>query len=229
MGNGVRPNHLPRWWPRVTRVENVQGSPGAKRTRWTTLLGTEAGRAVRADFRCVSAAVNERYVWEQEIADTPFERILKRAETEVRIHAAGVGYGCHHRHQPIAARALAARRAVDAAGDREDAERRAERPGERPRRRGATAVNDTKWWGWGGAERRTAVGAEALEMLTELLGPPRRSPPVALDEVRLADPAPLPDAIRDVVGADHVLTEARGSDSARRREELSRSDPPAQR
>jgi uncharacterized protein YndB with AHSA1/START domain len=85
------PNHLPRWWPRVTRVENVQGSPGAKRTRWTTLLGTEAGRAVRADFRCVSAAVNERYVWEQEIADTPFERILKRAETEVRMHAAGAG------------------------------------------------------------------------------------------------------------------------------------------
>ena len=36
-------------------------------------------------------------------------------------------------------------------------------------------MNDTKWWGWGGAERRTAVGAEALEMLTELLGPPRRS------------------------------------------------------
>ena len=35
--------------------------------------------------------MNERYVWEQEIADTPFERILKRAETEVRIHAAGVG------------------------------------------------------------------------------------------------------------------------------------------
>ncbi len=68
-------------------------------------------------------------------------------------------------------------------------------------------MTDTKWWGWGEAGRRATLGPGALEMLTELLGPPRRSAPVALDEVRLADPAPLPDSIRDVVGADHVLTE----------------------
>jgi hypothetical protein len=53
--------------------------------RWTAVLGTETGRGVRADYRCVSAAENERYLWEQEVADTPFERILKAARTEIRL------------------------------------------------------------------------------------------------------------------------------------------------
>jgi uncharacterized protein YndB with AHSA1/START domain len=85
------PYHLPRWWPRVTRVENVQGGSGEKRARWTAVLGTEGGRRVRADYRCVSAAENERYLWEQEVEDTPFERILSGARTEVRMRAAGGG------------------------------------------------------------------------------------------------------------------------------------------
>jgi len=78
------PYHLPRWWPRVSRVENVQGE-GGKRARWTAVLGTETGRGVRADYRCVSASENERYLWEQELVDTPFERILKTARTEIRM------------------------------------------------------------------------------------------------------------------------------------------------
>ncbi|MGH2960577.1 MAG: SRPBCC family protein [Solirubrobacterales bacterium] len=85
------PYHLPRWWPRVTRVENVQGEAGGKRARWTAVLGTEAGRGVRADYRCLSAARNERYLWEQEVEDTPFERILRGARTEVRMRRAGDG------------------------------------------------------------------------------------------------------------------------------------------
>jgi uncharacterized protein YndB with AHSA1/START domain len=84
------PYHLPRWWPRVTRVENVQ-APGGKRARWTVVLGTEAGRGVRADYRCVSAAEGERYLWEQDVEDTPFERILKGAQTEVRMRPAAGG------------------------------------------------------------------------------------------------------------------------------------------
>jgi uncharacterized protein YndB with AHSA1/START domain len=79
------PYHLPRWWPRVTRVENVQGEARKGRARWTAVLDTEAGRGVRADYRCISAAENERFLWEQEIADTPFERILRTARTEIRL------------------------------------------------------------------------------------------------------------------------------------------------
>lgn len=84
------PYHLPRWWPRVTRVENVEGGSG-RRARWTVVLGTQAGRGVRADYRCVSSAENERYLWEQEIRETPFERVLKAARTEIRLRAAPSG------------------------------------------------------------------------------------------------------------------------------------------
>jgi uncharacterized protein YndB with AHSA1/START domain len=83
------PYHLPRWWPRVTRVEDVQGS--GSRARWTAVLGTEAGRGVRADYRCVSAAENQRYLWEQEVVDTPFERILRAARTEVLLRPVDAG------------------------------------------------------------------------------------------------------------------------------------------
>lgn len=76
------PYNLPRWWPRVGRVENVDDK-GGRRTRWTKVLETSEGRGVRADFRCVSAAERERYVWEQELAGTPFERHLKGLKVEV--------------------------------------------------------------------------------------------------------------------------------------------------
>jgi uncharacterized protein YndB with AHSA1/START domain len=76
------PYCLPRWWPRTTRVENVEGG-GGRRTRWTKVLGTAEGRGVRADFRCLSAAEGERYVWEQELEGTPFERHLKASRVEI--------------------------------------------------------------------------------------------------------------------------------------------------
>ncbi len=78
------PYHLPRWWPRTQRVENVTPGEGKGRT-WTQVLETRDGRGVRADFRCISAANSERYVFEQLIADTPFERILRSSRTEIRL------------------------------------------------------------------------------------------------------------------------------------------------
>lgn len=77
------PYNLPRWWPRVSRVENVDAKPGGKRTQWTQVLATSEGRSVRADFRCVSSAERERYVWEQELEGTPFERHLNGLRVEV--------------------------------------------------------------------------------------------------------------------------------------------------
>jgi hypothetical protein len=56
-----------------------------KRSRWTTVLGTERGKGVRADFRCTSAAAEERYVWEQEIEGTPFQRILRFSRLEIQL------------------------------------------------------------------------------------------------------------------------------------------------
>jgi uncharacterized protein YndB with AHSA1/START domain len=84
------PYSLPRWWPRTGRVENVSGD-GGRRTRWTQVLETAEGRGVRADFRCVSSAQGERYVWEQELEGTPFERHLRALRVEVGLRGAAEG------------------------------------------------------------------------------------------------------------------------------------------
>jgi uncharacterized protein YndB with AHSA1/START domain len=76
------PHHLPRWWPRTLRVEDVRGEAG-KRAHWTTVLGTERGTGVRADFRCTVSTEGVRYAWEQEIEGTPFERILRASKLEI--------------------------------------------------------------------------------------------------------------------------------------------------
>jgi uncharacterized protein YndB with AHSA1/START domain len=78
------PYHLPRWWPRTQRVESVTGGEG-KGARWTQVLETRDGRGVRADYRCISAAHSERYVFEQEVEGTPFEGFLRSARTEIRL------------------------------------------------------------------------------------------------------------------------------------------------
>jgi carbon monoxide dehydrogenase subunit G len=75
--------HLPRWWPRVTRVESVDDDS------FTEVLRTERGTPVRADFRVVSSDAPHRRAWTQQLAGTPFERILARSETEIRLEPAG--------------------------------------------------------------------------------------------------------------------------------------------
>lgn len=83
------PYNLPRWWPRTTRVENVDRKSGGRRSHWTKVLQTAEGRGVRADFRCLSSAEGERYVWEQELEGTPFARHLRRAGVEISLRPKG--------------------------------------------------------------------------------------------------------------------------------------------
>jgi len=85
------PYALPRWWPRVSRVEDVDTRTGGRRSQWTKVLETNHGRGVRADYRCLSSAVNERYVWEQQLENSPFEKHLKFSRVEIEMHAAGEG------------------------------------------------------------------------------------------------------------------------------------------
>jgi uncharacterized protein YndB with AHSA1/START domain len=77
------PYNLPRWWPRTSRVENVEQRGSGRRSQWTKVLTTAEGRGVRADFRCVSAAEGERFVWEQELEGTPFAKHLKASRVEI--------------------------------------------------------------------------------------------------------------------------------------------------
>ena len=84
------PHNLPRWWPRTKRVEDVRG-PAGGRAHWTAVLETERGAGVRADYRCTAATAERRYSWEQEIAGTPFERVLSAAELEIGLSPAAGG------------------------------------------------------------------------------------------------------------------------------------------
>jgi uncharacterized protein YndB with AHSA1/START domain len=78
------PHHLPRWWPRVSRVEAVAGNA------FTEVLKSDKGKLVRADFTLVEAdAVQRRLVWSQELENSPFARLLASAETEVQLAAKG--------------------------------------------------------------------------------------------------------------------------------------------
>ena len=79
------PYNLPRWWPRASRVENVDRKGGGRRAEWTKVLETAEGRGVRADYRCLSSAERERYVWEKELEGTPFERHLKGLQVDLRL------------------------------------------------------------------------------------------------------------------------------------------------
>jgi carbon monoxide dehydrogenase subunit G len=79
------PNHLPRWWPRVTRVEGVE------RDAFTKVFASRNGRLVRADFHMQADEPALTLRWEQRVEDTPFARVLKAAQTELRLEPAGKG------------------------------------------------------------------------------------------------------------------------------------------
>lgn len=79
------PSHQPRWWPLVTRMEGVE--PDA----FTQLLSTSKGRNIRADFRVVEFVEPSVYRYEQELAGSPFERILRHNEMTVELEPQGEG------------------------------------------------------------------------------------------------------------------------------------------
>ncbi len=85
------PYSLPRWWPRTTRVESVERRKAGRRSQWTKVLETAEGRGVRADFRCLSSAERERYVWEQQIPGTPFAKHLRSSVVEIGLRPVGEG------------------------------------------------------------------------------------------------------------------------------------------
>ena len=77
------PYHLPRWWPRTERVEGVSDAG------WTSVLTSDRGRAVRADYRVQASRGRELRRWAQELAGTPFERIFASLVTELVLTPAG--------------------------------------------------------------------------------------------------------------------------------------------
>ncbi len=73
------PYHLPRWWPGVQRVEDVDAGG------FTEVLESKRGRTVRAAFTVVEQTSPERCQWRRKFAGTGFERILRRAEVTIEL------------------------------------------------------------------------------------------------------------------------------------------------
>jgi uncharacterized protein YndB with AHSA1/START domain len=79
------PHQLPRWWPRVERVEGVD------RRGFTQVLRSDRGAVVRADF-VRAERIEPRVVgWSQELEGTPFANLLSAAETRIDLEHDGSG------------------------------------------------------------------------------------------------------------------------------------------
>jgi uncharacterized protein YndB with AHSA1/START domain len=79
------PDHMPRWWPGVERMEGVAPD------RFTQVFKTKRGRSVRIDFRVLVSEPPNTRAWEQEVAGTPFERVLRSSVIEVRLDPVPAG------------------------------------------------------------------------------------------------------------------------------------------
>jgi uncharacterized protein YndB with AHSA1/START domain len=73
------PRALARWWPRVERVKGVTAEG------WTTVLRSDRGRPVRADWRLDAHEPPHRRAWAQELAGSPFAKVLSERRIEVRL------------------------------------------------------------------------------------------------------------------------------------------------
>ena len=79
------PARLPQWWPAVSRVEDASSAA------WTTVLSSPKGKSIRADYTRLELDPERRLVWRQELDETPFERILAHAVTEIALSADEAG------------------------------------------------------------------------------------------------------------------------------------------
>ena len=77
------PHQLPRWWPRVERVEGVDGRG------FTEVLRSDKGAVVRADFRIAVKHKPTAIAWSQDLDDTPFAKLLRSSETRITLTPAG--------------------------------------------------------------------------------------------------------------------------------------------
>ncbi|MHB8694598.1 MAG: SRPBCC family protein [Solirubrobacteraceae bacterium] len=79
------PHHMPRWWPGVTRMEGVGDE------QFTQVYTSSRGRTVRMDFQVVASEPPWRRMWSQELAGTPFERVLGESVIEIALEPDGTG------------------------------------------------------------------------------------------------------------------------------------------
>ena len=83
----TNPRNLPRWWPRTASVRALSGTGNQIGSRWTQCLAAKSGNKIEANLICTRADAPGTWRFEQRPEDTPFEKMLKEAWTELRIAA----------------------------------------------------------------------------------------------------------------------------------------------
>lgn len=73
------PAQLARWWPGVVRVEDLDGPA------FTQVHRTARGKTMRADFRVERRVPPRELRWVQQLAGTPFERLLAASEVALAL------------------------------------------------------------------------------------------------------------------------------------------------
>ena len=73
------PYSLPRWWPRVQRVEEVSDSG------WTMVLLSDRGKPIRADYTLAESRPMQLLEWKQELEESPFERMLSQSKIVIEL------------------------------------------------------------------------------------------------------------------------------------------------
>lgn len=73
------------WWPNAERAEDVQGG------LFTLVLRSSRGVAVRTDWQVGTSRRPELQRWEQQLANTPFQKALISSAVEVEIEPTGDG------------------------------------------------------------------------------------------------------------------------------------------
>lgn len=79
------PDHMPRWWPGVERMEGVETD------RFTQVFRSKRGRLVRADFQVLESDPPTLRTWMQDVIGTPFERVLAESVVSVALEPAAGG------------------------------------------------------------------------------------------------------------------------------------------
>lgn len=73
------PGRAVAWWPHAERAEDVSGG------RFTFVVRSSRGVPVRMDWRVAASRRERLQRWEQDLAGTPFARVLKASAVEIRL------------------------------------------------------------------------------------------------------------------------------------------------
>ena len=190
---------------------------------------------MRADYRCISSADGERYVCEQQLAGTPFERVLRSSRDRDRPEPGGPGTEVDARPTARRLRGLSRfgspmmRRGPGKILDEALDGLEQALGGAEERRVSGCPRTDSKWWGWGANEKPARARPRPARAAARGLGADpsasREVPPI--EAVLLPEPRAAAGCRASTRSGEGLLDATTSSACATRPEELPRPRPAA--